>query len=147
VENDRLSIVLVNALTEVPGAAARVESFCRAWDIPGRTAYRFNLALDEALTNIISYAFPDGRRHEIEVQIEYRNGSLAATVCDDGEPFDPLSQPPPDIRAPAEDRKVGGLGIHLLRSLVDSVEYRRIDGRNHLTFRTHIGAPKPPGSR
>jgi len=77
------------------------------------------------------------------VQIEVRNGDLAATVSDDGAPFDPLSQPPPDIHAPAEDRKVGGLGIHLLRSLMDSVEYRRADGRNRLTFRTRTGAPKP----
>ena len=145
-ENDSLSIVLNSELSEVPRAAARVDSFCRAWDIPGRVSYRFNLALEEALTNVISYAFSDGRRHEIAVQIEYRNGDLAGTVSDDGEPFDPLAQPPPDIHAAVEDRKAGGLGIHLLRSLMDSVEYRRADGRNHLTFRTHVGASKPAGT-
>jgi serine/threonine-protein kinase RsbW len=77
------------------------------------------------------------------VRIEFRNGALTATVSDDGRPFDPLSQPSPDIHAPLEDRTIGGLGIHLIRSMMDAVEYRRADGRNHLTFRTHVDASKP----
>jgi anti-sigma regulatory factor (Ser/Thr protein kinase) len=60
---------------------------------------------------------------------------LIADVSDGGAPFDPLAQPAPDIHAPIEERKVGGLGIHLLRTLMDAVEYRRADGRNHLSFR------------
>jgi serine/threonine-protein kinase RsbW len=141
-EHDSLAMLLANELTEVPLAAARVNEFCQARNVPERTAYRFNLALDEALTNIISYAFPDGGRHEIEVRIEYRDNTLAATVSDDGEAFDPLSQEKPDIHAALEDRKVGGLGVHLLRSLMDSAEYRRTDGRNHLMFRTQTGTSK-----
>src|SRR6185436_2348165 len=116
--------------------AARVEEFGRSWNIPGRIVGRFNVALEEAVTNAISYAFPDGGRHQIEVRIELRGGLLSASVSDDGRPFDPLSQPAADTRAGIADRKVGGLGIHLLRSLMQSVEYRRIDGRNVLTFRT-----------
>jgi anti-sigma regulatory factor (Ser/Thr protein kinase) len=138
-------MVVTNDLTELPRSIERVEEFCRSRNIPRRTAYRFALALDEALTNIISYAFTDARRHEIEVQIEHRGGALAATVSDDGMPFDPLSRPPPDVRAPAEDRKVGGLGIHLVRALMDSVEYRRTGDRNRLTFRTQAGASGPRG--
>jgi len=65
---------------------------------------------------------------------------LIATVSDDGKAFNPLEQSPPDIHAPLEDRKIGGLGIHLLRTLMEKVEYRRDDGRNHLTFRTRVGA-------
>ena len=122
-------------------SAERVEGFCRKWQVPRRIVGRFNLALDETLTNVISYAFSDGRRHEIEVRIEFRGGVLAASVSDDGEPFDPLSQAPPDIGAPAADRKVGGLGIHLLRSLMQSVEYRRTGNRNILTFRTPADPP------
>jgi serine/threonine-protein kinase RsbW len=146
VENDSLSIVLTNALPEVARAAARVEDFCRSRSIPQRIVQRFTLALDEALTNVISYAFSDGRRHEIEVQIEFRDGDLTATVNDDGDPFDPLAQPSPDIRAPVEERKVGGLGIHLIRSMAHAVAYRRTGGRNQLTFRMHAGTPKPGGT-
>ena len=101
------------------------------------------IALDEVLTNAISYAFPDGRRHDIEVRVEYHDGILAASVSDDGDPFNPLAQPLPDIHAPLADRKIGGLGLHLLRSMMDSVEYRRASGRNHLTFRTHVGTSRP----
>jgi anti-sigma regulatory factor (Ser/Thr protein kinase) len=136
VSNDSLSMVLDNAIAEVPRTAERIEAFCSAREIPGRTVRRFNLALDEALTNIISYAFPDGGRHAIEVLVEWHDGFLTATVTDDGMPFDPLAQPAPDIHAPLEQRKVGGLGIHLLRSLMDAADYRRADGRNRLTFRT-----------
>ena len=136
--DDSLSVILANDLSEVPRLAARVDEFCRGWNIPGRIAGRFNVALEEAVTNAISYAFPDGGRHEIAVQIEYRGGALRASVSDDGQPFDPLSQPAPDIRAAVADRKVGGLGIHLLRSLMQSVEYRRTNGRNVLTFQTPV---------
>ena len=138
VDDDSLSI-RVGARADLPPAAARVEIFCLARGIPHRTAHRFNLALEEALANVISHAFPDGRRHEIAVRVALRDGDLTATVCDDGRPFDSLGEPPPDLHAPVESRKVGGLGIHLLRSLTDAVEYRRADGRNHLTLRTHVG--------
>ena len=86
------------------------------------------------LTNIVSHGLPEGR-HEIAVSVEFRDETLIASVSDGGAPFDPLTQPAPDIHAPIEDRKVGGLGIHLLRTLMDAVEYHRADGRNHLTFR------------
>ncbi len=89
--NDSLSMVLDNELAAVPRAAERVEAFCSAREIPGRIARRFNLALDEALTNVISHAFPDGGRHAIEVLIELRDGFLTATVIDDGMPFDPVA--------------------------------------------------------
>jgi serine/threonine-protein kinase RsbW/sigma-B regulation protein RsbU (phosphoserine phosphatase) len=90
--------------------------------------------LDEVLTNTVSYGFPQGGRHSIAVRIEHRTGTLTATVSDDGAPFDPLAQPIPDVHAPITERRVGGLGIHLLRTLMDSVEYRRRGDRNELTF-------------
>lgn len=139
---DSLAIVLTNALTEVPRAVARVEVFCASHSVPARIVHRFTLVLDEVLTNVITHAFPDGCAHEIAVQVDCRGGALTAAVRDDGAPFDPLSQPPPDVRAPVEDRKVGGLGIHLVRSLMDDVAYRREGGRNCLAFRTRVGLPK-----
>ena len=143
--DDSLSMVLTNELAEIPRAAERVEAFCRARHVPGRIVHRFQLALEEVLANAITYAFSDADQHEIEVSIECRGGTLAATVSDDGAPFDPLAQPPPDVHAAVEDRKVGGLGIHLLRSLMEAVEYLRADGRNHLTFRIHVGPSEYAG--
>jgi serine/threonine-protein kinase RsbW/sigma-B regulation protein RsbU (phosphoserine phosphatase) len=134
---DSLSFAVVNDLSEIPRMAARVEEFCAARRISAKIVYRFNLSLDEVLTNIISHGLTQGR-HEIAVSIALDDGNLVANVSDDGPAFDPLSAPAPDIRAPIEERKVGGLGIHLLRTLMDAVEYRRADGRNHLTFRIRV---------
>lgn len=131
---DSLSFAVVNDLSEIPRMAARVEEFCVARKISGKIVYRFNLSLDEVLTNVISHGLTQGR-HEIAVSVALDDGNLVANVSDDGPAFDPLSAPAPDIRAPIEERKIGGLGIHLLRTLMDAVEYRRADGRNHLTFR------------
>jgi anti-sigma regulatory factor (Ser/Thr protein kinase) len=125
VSKDALSFTVSNALSEVPFAAARVEAFCRDKDIPAPIAYKFGLALDETLTNVISYAFADGQRHAIEIRLEYRDGYLTALMSDDGAPFDPLSQPEPDVHAPVEERKIGGLGIHLVRKLMDKASYER----------------------
>jgi anti-sigma regulatory factor (Ser/Thr protein kinase) len=138
VSDDAISFDVANELSAVPHAAERIEAFCRDRNIPEPIAYKFNLALDETLTNAISYAFADGGRHQIDVRVENRDGYLTATVSDDGAPFDPLSQPPADVHAAVEDRKIGGLGIHLLRTLMDTVEYRRRDGRNHVTFRIRV---------
>ena len=131
-------MAVTNKLSAIPRAAKRVEAFCREQNIPASIIRKFSLALDEALTNAISYAFTDDRHHRIEVDIEHRNGFLTATVSDDGEPFDPLSRPPPDVHAPIADRDIGGLGIHLLRTLMDAAGYRRHGGRNHLTFRIRV---------
>ena len=137
---DQFSAKVTNELPEISRLADRIDVFCHERNIHGRVAYRFNLVLDEVLTNIISYGFPKGGRHEIEVKVVYDGRSLTASISDDGAAFDPLSQAAPDIHAGIEGRKIGGLGIHLLRKLTDLADYRRADGRNHLTFRMRTDA-------
>ncbi len=139
-----LSLTVANDLADIPRVATEVEAFCLGHGISHRDLNRFNLALEEVLTNVISYGFPAGGRHDIEVRIAWRpydpnEGALRATVSDDGVPFDPLAAEPPDLGRPVEQRKVGGLGIHLLRALADAIDYRRDGGRNVLTFRLRVG--------
>ena len=136
---DHLSLTVSNELAAIPRVAAELETFCLGHGIGHRDLNRFNLALEEVLTNIISYGFPAGGRHAIEMRVGYDDGALQATVSDDGVPFDPLAAAPPDLGGPAEHRKVGGLGIHLLRALTDAIDYRRDGGRNVLTFRLRAG--------
>ena len=136
---DLLELKVANDLANLPRVAADLEAFCGRHGVPYRDVNRFNLALEEVLTNVISYGFPDGGRHEIDVAIRHRNGALQATVSDDGVAFDPLAQPAPDISAPVEHRTVGGLGIHLVRELSETIDYRRDGGRNVLSFRLRIG--------
>lgn len=139
VSDDSLSIAVVNDVPAVSRATEQVEAFCRCRGIADAVARKFTLALDETLTNAVSYGFPQGGRHSIAVRIEHRAGYLTATVSDDGAPFDPLAQATPDVHAPIAQRQVGGLGIHLLRTLMETVAYRRHGDRNELTFRIADG--------
>jgi len=139
VAGDLLELKVANELDHLPRLAAEIETFCGRHGVPYRDVNRFNLALEEVLTNAISYGFPAGGRHEIDVSVRYGDGALHATVSDDGLPFDPLGQPSPDLSAPVEHRPVGGLGIHLLRELTEAIAYRRDGDRNVLTFSLRIG--------
>ena len=139
--DDPLTLKVANNLAAIPQAAAEVEVFCATHALSSRTAHRFNLALEEVLANVIAYAFPAGGRHEIDVRIAHRDGRLHATVSDDGVAFNPLTRPTPDLLAPIEQRQVGGLGIHLLRTLTDTADYRRDGDRNVLTFSMRLGKP------
>jgi anti-sigma regulatory factor (Ser/Thr protein kinase) len=139
-----LSLAVANDLAAIPRVAAELEAFGLGHGIGHRDLNRFNLALEEVLTNAISYGFPAGGRHDIEIQVAWRpdgpdGAALEATVSDDGVPFDPLAAVPPDLGVPVEHRKVGGLGIHLLRALTEEIDYRRDGGRNVLRFRLRAG--------
>ena len=136
--DDLLALKVANDLAAIPELAARLEAFCASHAIPSRTVHRFTLALEEVLTNVIAYAFPGDGRREIDVRIAWRDGSLHATVSDDGVAFNPLTRPAPDLRAPVEQRQIGGLGIHLLRTLSETADYRRDGDRNVLTFSMRV---------
>jgi anti-sigma regulatory factor (Ser/Thr protein kinase) len=134
VARDLLTLKVPNDLGAIPRVAAELEAFCATHAVPSRMVHRFNLALEEVLANVIAHAFPTAGGHEIDVRIAYRDDSLQATVIDDGVAFDPLSRPTPDLHVPVEHRRIGGLGIHLLRTLAASADYRRDGDRNVLTF-------------
>lgn len=93
------------------------------------------VVLEEVVGNIIRYAYPVGQTGPVSVQIEQQPGELLIRVCDAGIPFNPTQQPPPDLDSALEDRQIGGLGWHLVRSLVDAIEYQRCGGENVLCLR------------
>jgi serine/threonine-protein kinase RsbW len=115
-----------------------VRQFGELHDVPSRTLYAVNLALDELVTNVILYGFKDASGQAVTVQVSTAAGELIAAVVDDGGEFNPLEVLPPDVAAPLEERELGGLGIHLVRSLMDQVTYERSDGKNVLTVRKRI---------
>ena len=98
--------------------------------------FRVHLVLEELVLNIIDYGFDDGNEdHELEVVLISEDDNLTIQITDDGIPFDPLKDAKiPDTDAPLEDRPIGGLGVHLVRTMMDEVSYRREDGKNHLTL-------------
>jgi serine/threonine-protein kinase RsbW len=95
-----------------------------------------SVALDELLTNTIAYGFAGRDRGEITVEAELSADRLSVTISDDGVPFDPFgaSVPAPDTALPIDQRRAGGLGIHLVRRMLDGVSYQRRGDRNVVTL-------------
>ena len=111
-----------------------VETFCVANKIPQVKSNLLNLALDEVLSNIIKYAYGPTDRGKIDVELEYRDNNLVATVEDRGVAFDPLKWPMQVPSGPLQTRKEGGLGILFVRSLMNRVVYERCGDRNKVTL-------------
>jgi serine/threonine-protein kinase RsbW len=131
---------LRNDLDELGRLAEEIEAFSDAQQLSPAVVHAVNLALEEIVTNVISYAFADGASHEIGVRLAIRDGEIVAQVEDDGAPFDPLQAEDPDVTAPIDERRVGGLGVMLVKRLMDAVAYERLDGRNVLTIRKRLPA-------
>jgi len=99
-----------------------------------RELNRIRLASEEVLVNVINYAYPD-KNGSVEIIYDIQDGNrLVVEIIDSGVPFNPLLMPEPDIESPVENRKIGGLGIYLVRSIMDELSYRREAGRNILTL-------------
>lgn len=128
-----VTITLHNDLAELERLAEIVETFGEEAGLAPRLVYSLNLALDELVTNVVSYGY-DGTdtRGCITLDLTVVDGRLTAVLQDDGRPFNPLDRGPPDVDSPLEDRKIGGLGVHFVRTLMDEVRYQRVDGRNCL---------------
>lgn len=112
-----------------------VREFGQWHEVPEEALFIINLSLDEVVTNIMTHSpkNPPGAK-EIYIRLSTADGEVSAEVEDDGGAFDPLKLPTPDIGAPLHDRSPGGLGIHLVRSLMDYVDYRRVGCRNRFTM-------------
>ncbi len=130
--SERICAEIDNDLAEIALVTAMIETFGTRHHLPQATVFHMTLAFDELLTNIISYGFADGGRHKIKAALALEGDRLEAEIIDDGIAFDPLAKAAPDIDAELEARGMGGLGIHFIRSVMDSVEYHRSDGCNHL---------------
>jgi phosphoserine phosphatase RsbU/P len=135
-----LEFTLTNRAAELQRLAMEVERFAQSHRIPEPDLHTLSLALDEVVTNTISYGYDDQAPHEIRVRLTLADGRLSAEVEDDGRPFNPLTAPPPDLTGTVEERPVGGLGVHLVRSLMEQVDYRRESGKNHLIMSKRLSA-------
>ncbi len=136
--SDDATITLTNALSELERVGSLIETFGEAHGVPTRARFELQLALDEVLTNVISYAFADAGPHTIIVRFAASNGEVVIEVEDDGRPFNPLDVPTPDVAQSIEERPIGGLGIHLVRRVTDGLEYYREGDKNRLVMRKAI---------
>jgi anti-sigma regulatory factor (Ser/Thr protein kinase) len=125
---------LANRSEELPRLAAWIEAQALALALPATVAHDVNLALEEWVVNIISYAYADAAVHTIAVTLWCHPGRLCLEIDDDGLPFDPTALPPPNTDAPLDQRKIGGLGIHFIRHTMEAMSYHRRDNHNVLTL-------------
>jgi serine/threonine-protein kinase RsbW len=102
--------------------------------VPYEVAFGMDLAMYEAVDNIIRYAWEDGVPHRIEIRLRGQGHRVEVEIADDGRAFDPLSVPAPDKPHRIEDIIPGGQGVHLMRHFTDDIFYRREAGRNVLTL-------------
>ena len=130
--------IIENQVTELSRLAEEIDQLASKWKLPQALAMNMNLVIEEAVTNIIFYAFNDNRKHEINIYISVEDNLLTILIRDNGIPFDPLSQQKPDITSAAEERKVGGLGIFLISEIMDEVHYSRKKNQNILTLTKNI---------
>ena len=124
-----VEIVIRNEIAELATLRDSLERIGAELGVPGKPLMQLQVALDEIASNVIKYGWPDGGNHELRVRITGQQDRIEVEIVDDGREFDPRQAPAPEPQ-PAGRREPGGLGIHLVKQLVDRLEYERIDGRN-----------------
>ena len=128
-------LIMKNEMTEVGRLRTFFFSVCREYGIDEETAKTLNLALEEWVANVIGYAYPKGMRGHVEVTADVTDNVLTLVIKDHGTPFDPTQYEEIDVDAGLDERAIGGLGIHLIQSIMDKVDYERTgDGYNRLTL-------------
>ena len=128
------SITLPNDVQEVPKLSEFVDGVCEALNIDMSTALKLNLAIEEAVVNVMDYAYPPETVGTVTIDVQADDEWMKFIISDSGTPFDPTQKKEVDTTLSAEERGIGGLGIHLVRQIMDSIGYERINNTNVLTL-------------
>ncbi|MEJ2102216.1 MAG: ATP-binding protein [Desulfobacterales bacterium] len=139
---NKVSFKLKSNLSELDTLCEQLERFGQSIGLSPKCIFEANLALDELFTNIINYGFADQNEHIIKITIDHRDDKLVFSIEDDGVPFNPTKARTPDLECSIEECKIGGLGIHLAKNLMDEVCYQRCKNKNVLTLKKLATAPK-----
>ena len=132
--SDPLTLRIRNSVDAIAPAHAAATVWLEANRVPAAAAVLANLAIEELVTNCIKYGYSESSEHLIDVAMRVADGQLIMHVTDDGRPFNPLEAPAPDLSLPLDERPIGGLGLHLLRTMSDSMTYERRGNLNCLTL-------------
>ena len=133
-----MRLVIDSQLSEIRRATDLVDEFKARHGLADNDANAIHVVLDEILSNAIRHGLAGAASHAIAVTLELSGGEIRLEVEDDGVAYDPTQAPAPVLANTIDERTVGGLGLAFVRSLTDSIEYRRIDGRNRLVLRRRI---------
>ncbi len=132
-----MQLLLKNDISQVPLLADFINQVCDKFALDSNLSFQLNLVLEEAVVNVIQYAYPDGGEHTFTLDADMEADTVTFVLRDDGKPFNPLTQAPNvDISLSAEKRKIGGLGIFLVQQMMDEVDYQRTPkGENVLVMK------------
>ena len=130
-----IEITIVNQGSELARVVGLLDRLGAERHLAPEMVADMQVALDEVLTNIMKYAYTDNAEHKIHICFRELDNVLEAVIEDDGAPFNPLAIPAPDVSAPLHERRVGGVGTHFVRNLMDEVTYDRVGERNRLVLR------------
>jgi serine/threonine-protein kinase RsbW/sigma-B regulation protein RsbU (phosphoserine phosphatase) len=119
-----------------------VTDFVAQHAIAAEEQSRILIVLEELITNLTKYGYPNRLGGSAEVALQLNGTQLTIEFADDGDPFDPLNRPPPNLSSPLEERDLGGLGIHIVRALADEARYCRVDQRNVLRLTRRVALIK-----
>ena len=128
------SLTLPNDVQTIPQLAEFVDTVSEAVGLDMGTTMQMNLAMEEAVVNVMNYAYPADVKGTVDIEAKAGDGWLQFIISDSGTAFDPTAKGEVDTTLSAEERGIGGLGIHLIRQIMDSIEYERKDDRNVLTL-------------
>ena len=123
-----------NEVAEISKLAIFIEELGEEFGLSPELVFNLNLVLEEAVSNVILYAYPKEEHQTISLIARKKDGQLLFILTDSGKEFDPTQAPDADITLSAEERPIGGLGIFLIRQIMNTVEYQRIEGKNVLTL-------------
>ena len=132
------TITLPCDINETPRIAEFVERVCQTCGLSPNDTFQLNLALEEAVVNVMNYAYEPDSGGEVTIEAIVNKEWLKLIVIDKGKPFDPTQKPHADITLSAEEREIGGLGIHLMRRFTDDLHYERCDDKNILTLKKKL---------
>lgn len=128
------TLIIRNDIDELNRLVMFLEILEEEWNLPPALVPSLNLALEEALSNIIFYAFEKGSENEISIDFSLKGTEMTIVLKDGGKPYDPTKKEDPNINLPAEDRPIGGLGVFLIKKIMNEVTYNRVDNKNQMTM-------------
>ena len=128
------SLTLPNDIETIPQLNEFIDTVAEKIGLDMSLTMSLNLAIEEAVVNVMEYAYPEGEQGNVDIEVIADDKWLTFIISDNGIPFDPTTQEDADTTLSAEERPIGGLGIFLVRQLMDSINYQRKDGKNILTL-------------
>ena len=132
-------LVIKNDIAEICKLAIFIEELSEELALAPELTFNLNLVLEEAVSNVILYAYGEEKQKKITLLANMSDNNLIFVLTDSGQEFDPTKVPDADVTLSAEEREIGGLGIFLIRQIMNTIEYQRIDGKNVLIMGKQLG--------